>query len=103
MRRSSIGVLYDHLAIDRDVWLARYDGKPRTGQRILKPHRATASMASAAWRHLCPDELHPATVNDAADSGASGRLLRHADICQTTGASIRLSQALAGQRLSPLS
>ncbi len=80
-------------------------------------------MASAAWRHLCPDELHPATVNDAADSGASGRvvevlfelgscyaatatadrLLRHADICQTTGASIRLSQALAGQGLSPLS
>jgi hypothetical protein len=31
------------------------------------------------------------------------RLLHHARICQTTGESVRLTQALAGQGVSPLS
>ena len=31
------------------------------------------------------------------------RLLHHAHICQTTGKSVRLTQALAGQGVSPLS
>jgi len=41
-----------------------------------------------------PKTLATATVD---------RLLHHAHICQTTGDSVRLSQTLAGQGVSPLS
>ncbi len=41
-----------------------------------------------------PKTLATATVD---------RLLHHAHVCQTTGDSVRLSQALAGQGVNPLS
>ncbi|HEY5842531.1 MAG TPA: hypothetical protein VIU87_13900 [Mycobacterium sp.] len=38
-------------------------------------------------------EITPATVD---------RLLHHAHVCQTSGESVRLSQAVAGQGVTPL-
>ena len=47
----------------------------------------------AAFDELMPKTLATATVD---------RLLHHAHVCQTTGESVRLTQALAGQGVSPL-
>jgi len=47
-----------------------------------------------AFDELMPKTLATATVD---------RLLHHAHICQTTGESVRLSQALAGDGVVPLS
>jgi len=44
------------------------------------------------------DELMPKTLSTA----AVDRLLHHAHVCQTTGDSIRLTQALAGHGVAPL-
>ena len=43
------------------------------------------------------DELMPKTLATA----TAGRLLHHAHVCQTSGDSVRLSQALAGQGVRP--
>ena len=47
------------------------------------------------------DELMPKTLATA--TATVDRLLHHAHVCQTSGESVRLSQALAGQGVSPLS
>jgi DNA replication protein DnaC len=44
------------------------------------------------------DELMPKTIATA----TVDRLLHHAHVCQTSGDSVRLSQALAGQGVRPL-
>ncbi len=44
------------------------------------------------------DELMPKTLATA----TADRLLHHAHVCQTTGDSVRLSQAPAGQGVRPL-
>ena len=49
--------------------------------------------APVAFDELIPKTLATATVD---------RLLHHAHVCQTTGESVRLTQALAGQGVSPL-
>ena len=54
----------------------------------------TSNLHPAAFDELMPKTLATATVD---------RLLHHAHVCQTTGKSVRLSQALAGQGVSPLS
>ncbi len=54
----------------------------------------SSNLHPAAFDELMPKTLATATVD---------RLLHHAHICQTTGESVRLSQALAGQGVSPLS
>jgi len=54
----------------------------------------SSNLHPAAFDELMPKTLATATVD---------RLLHHAHICQTTGDSVRLSQALAGQGVSPLS
>jgi DNA replication protein DnaC len=54
----------------------------------------SSNLHPAAFDELMPKTLATATVD---------RLLHHAHICQTTGESIRLTQALAGQGVSPLS
>ena len=54
----------------------------------------SSNLHPAAFDELMPKTLATATVD---------RLLHHAHICQTTGKSVRLSQALAGQGVSPLS
>jgi len=54
----------------------------------------SSNLHPAAFDELMPRTLATATVD---------RLLHHAHICQTTGESVRLSQALAGQGVSPLS
>ncbi len=53
----------------------------------------SSNLHPAAFDELMPKTLATATVD---------RLLHHAHICQTTGDSIRLSQALAGHGVSPL-
>ncbi len=53
----------------------------------------SSNLHPAAFDELMPKTLATATVD---------RLLHHAHICQTTGDSVRLSQALAGQGVSPL-
>jgi IstB-like ATP binding protein. len=53
----------------------------------------SSNLHPAAFDELMPKTLATATVD---------RLLHHAHICQTSGESVRLSQALAGQGVSPL-
>ena len=53
----------------------------------------SSNLHPAAFDELMPKTLATATVD---------RLLHHAHICQTTGESVRLSQALAGQGVTPL-
>ncbi len=54
----------------------------------------SSNLHPAAFDELMPKTLATATVD---------RLLHHAHVCQTTGESVRLSQALAGQGVNPLS
>ena len=54
----------------------------------------SSNLYPAAFDELMPKTLATATVD---------RLLHHAHVCQTTGDSVRLTQALAGQGVSPLS
>ena len=54
----------------------------------------SSNLHPAAFDELMPKTLATATVD---------RLLHHAHVCQTSGESVRLSQALAGQGVSPLS
>ncbi|MEN3267153.1 IS21-like element helper ATPase IstB [Pseudonocardia sp.] len=53
----------------------------------------SSNLHPAAFDELMPKTLATATVD---------RLLHHAHVCQTSGDSIRLTQALAGQGVSPL-
>ncbi len=53
----------------------------------------SSNLHPAAFDELMPKTLATATVD---------RLLHHAHICQTSGDSVRLSQALAGQGVKPL-
>jgi DNA replication protein DnaC len=53
----------------------------------------SSNLHPAAFDELMPKTLATATVD---------RLLHHAHVCQTTGDSVRLSQALAGQGVRPL-
>mgnify|MGYP002683276767 CR=1 FL=1 len=55
--------------------------------------RHWGDMHPSGFDTLMPKTLATATVD---------RLLHHAHVCQTTGESVRLSQALAGQGVSPL-
>ncbi len=53
----------------------------------------SSNLHPAGFDELMPKTLATATVD---------RLLHHAHVCQTSGDSIRLTQALAGQGVSPL-
>jgi len=53
----------------------------------------SSNLHPAAFDELMPKTLATATVD---------RLLHHAHVCQTTGESVRLTQALAGQGVNPL-
>ncbi len=53
----------------------------------------TSNIHPAGFDELMPKTLAAATVD---------RLLHHAHVCQTTGESVRLSQAIAGQGVTPL-
>ena len=53
----------------------------------------SSNIHPSGFDELMPKTLATATVD---------RLLHHAHICQTTGESVRLSQALAGHGVSPL-
>jgi DNA replication protein DnaC len=53
----------------------------------------SSNLHPAAFDELMPKTLATATVD---------RLLHHAHVCQTTGDSVRLTQALTGQGVSPL-
>jgi DNA replication protein DnaC len=53
----------------------------------------SSNLHPAAFDELMPKTLATATVD---------RLLHHAHVCQTAGDSVRLSQALAGQGVRPL-
>jgi hypothetical protein len=59
-------------------------------------HRSVAvssNLHPSGFDELMPKTLATATVD---------RLLHHAHLCQTTGDSVRLSQALAGKGVKPL-
>ena len=58
--------------------------------RISQPEHVPAPVG---FDELMPKTLATATVD---------RLLHHAHLCQTTGDSVRLSQALAGKGVKPL-
>ena len=53
----------------------------------------SSNLHPAGFDELMPKTLATATVD---------RLLRHAHVCQTPGESVRLSQAIAGQGVTPL-
>jgi DNA replication protein DnaC len=53
----------------------------------------SSNLHPAGFDELMPKTLATATVD---------RLLHHAHICQTTGESVRLSQAIAGHGVTPL-
>ncbi|GAA1639409.1 IS21-like element helper ATPase IstB [Georgenia ruanii] len=53
----------------------------------------SSNLHPAAFDELMPKTIATATVD---------RLLHHAHVCQTTGESVRLSQALSGRGVSPL-
>jgi DNA replication protein DnaC len=53
----------------------------------------SSNLHPAAFDELMPKTLATATVD---------RLLHHAHVCQTSGDSVRLSQALAGIGVTPL-
>jgi DNA replication protein DnaC len=53
----------------------------------------SSNLHPAGFDELMPKTLATATVD---------RLLHHAHVCQTTGESVRLSQAIAGQGVTPL-
>jgi hypothetical protein len=53
----------------------------------------SSNLHPSAFDELMPKTLATATVD---------RLLHHAHVCQTSGDSVRLTQALAGQGVSPL-
>jgi len=53
----------------------------------------SSNLHPAGFDELMPKTLATATVD---------RLLHHAHICQTTGESVRLSQALTGQSVTAL-
>ena len=53
----------------------------------------SSNLHPSGFDELMPKTLATATVN---------RLLHHAHLCQTTGDSVRLSQALAGKGVKPL-
>jgi DNA replication protein DnaC len=53
----------------------------------------SSNLHPAAFDELMPKTLATATVD---------RLLHHAHVCQTSGESVRLSQALAGRGVTPL-
>ena len=53
----------------------------------------SSNLHPAAFDELMPKTIATATVD---------RLLHHAHVCQTSGESVRLSQALAGRGVSPL-
>jgi DNA replication protein DnaC len=54
----------------------------------------SSNLHPSAFDELMPKTLATATVD---------RLMHHAHVCQTAGDSIRLSQALAGKGVMPLS
>ncbi|GAA3873153.1 hypothetical protein GCM10022275_22760 [Tessaracoccus defluvii] len=53
----------------------------------------SSNLHPAGFDELMPKTLATATVD---------RLLHHAHVCQTSGDSVRLTQALAGQGVTPL-
>ena len=53
----------------------------------------SSNLHPSAFDELMPKTLATATVD---------RLLHHAHVCQTTGDSVRLTQALAGKGVHPL-
>ncbi len=54
----------------------------------------SSNLHPSGFDELMPKTLATATVD---------RLLHHAHVCQTSGDSVRLTQALAGRGVSPLS
>src|SRR6476659_1546001 len=53
----------------------------------------SSNLHPAGFDELMPKTMATATVD---------RLLHHAHVCQTSGESVRLSQAIAGQGVTPL-
>ena len=70
-------------------------GHAGTENQQLRQHLVPNERVPVAigFDELMPKTLATATVD---------RLLHHAHVCQTSGESVRLSQAIAGQGVTPL-
>ena len=74
-------------------------GKGSKGERWYAWTDEKRSLAVSSKLHPSGfDELMPKTLATATDD----RLMHHAHICQTSGDSIRLTQAIAGKGVIPL-
>ena len=72
---------------------------PKASTASSTPPTKDAAVAISSNLHPSGfDELMPKTLATA----TVDRLLHHAHLCQTTGDSVRLSQALAGKGVKPL-
>lgn len=77
------------------------EGRDSTGSR---PAYEKRSIAFSSNLHPAGfDELMPKTLATATATATVDRLLHHAHVCQTSGESVRLTQALAGQGVTPMS
>lgn len=76
---------------------------PAAISRVQPDDERTSVTCVNDVRHTPARGLSGANVRDPNRTTATvDRLLHHAHVCQTTGESVRLSQALAGQGVSPL-
>ncbi len=106
------------LALESVAWLLRNlrastcaSWRHRSDGQISLNHWASGSR-TCSWDPQKPEEspissnLHPAAFDELMPktlaTATVDRLLHHAHVCQTTGESVRLSQALTGQGVSPL-
>ena len=91
-------VLRADLVVVDDVGLLPVSGDAAEGlYRLVDAAYEKRSVAVSSNLHPAAfDELMPKTL------ATVDRLLHHAHICQTTGDSVRLSQALAGNSVIPL-
>ena len=93
-------VLRADLAVVDDIGLLPVAEDAAEGlYRLVDAAYEKRSVAVSSNLHLAAfDELMPKTLATA----TVDRLLHHAHVCQTAGDSVRLSQALAGQGVRPL-
>jgi len=86
--------LMDEFRPKLEEWIDRSNGKLRAdGAHEKRSVAISSNLHPAAFDELMPKTLATATVD---------RLLHHAHVCQTTADSVRLSQALTGQGVRPL-
>ena len=100
MTRAVSRILRAELVVVDDIGLLPVTADAAEGfYRVVDAAYEKRSLAISSNIHPAGfDELMPKTIATA----TVDRLLHHAHICQTSGDSVRLSQALAGKGVKPL-